>query len=325
MRITLSFSFSFALVAFLTGASAQGQINDTLSQQRQLALKVQLFLDAEGFGPGRLDARWGEFTSKAATRWNEANPDRKIETSESGGPEKGSVERLGWSDPLGTEYTITEKDAQLVGELPEKPEQKAQLDSLPYESLMELVGEKFHAYPEFIEELNGLEAGSSLEVGQKVIVPNVAAPFDLDGPKSAESSGNSAGEIFVDTSKKILEYRVDGKIVHSFPITPGAQDNPAPAGDWKVDVVAWMPEFRYDEKMLEEGERSDEGHMLPPGPNSPVGILWMGINSDGIGIHGTSDPDSIGRSASHGCMRLSNWDAYTLGQKVGVNTRVRIE
>ncbi len=322
MRKILIFLFCFVVASVSSG---ENENRDTLSQERQLALKVQLFLDSEGFGPGRLDARWGEFTSKAAARWNEANPEKKIETSETGGPSAESVEKLEWSEPLTTEYTISEKDARSVGEVPGEPEEKAKLESLPYESLMELVGEKFHAYPEFIEELNGLEAGADLEVGQKVIVPNVASPFDLEGPKNAGDSGSSNGEISVDTTKKILEYRVDGKIVHSFPITPGAEDNPAPVGDWKVDVVAWMPEFRYDEKMLEEGERSDEGHMLPPGPNNPVGIVWMGINSDGIGIHGTSDPDSIGRSASHGCMRLSNWDAYLLGSKVAVNTKVHIQ
>jgi lipoprotein-anchoring transpeptidase ErfK/SrfK len=296
------------------------------STKRQAAMTVQLFLDGEGFGPGRIDALWGEFSKKASTRWNEANPDRKIEMGVTGDPSAESISKLGWNKPLTTEYTITEKDAEDVGELPEKPEEMAKLKSLPYTSLMELIAEKFHSYPELILELNNLDSTSTLSVGDTITVPNVANPFDLEGPKSAEGkTGASEGEIFINRAKEILEFRVDGKIALSFPITPGAGDNPAPPGDWKIDVIAWMPEFRYDQKMLDEGERSADAHMLPPGPNNPVGIVWMGINSDGIGLHGTSSPDTIGRSASHGCIRLSNWDAYKLGQTVAVDTKVHIE
>lgn len=317
---------ALASLGFSQDESSSDAEVDFNAPERQTALKIQLFLDSEGFGPGRLDAWWGEFTKKAAARWNEANSDRKIEMTDSGDPDPSSVDKLGWSKPLVTEYTITDKDSQQVGELPEEPEKQAEQDRMPYTSLMELVAEKFHAYPEFVRELNDLEESAGLSVGQTVKVPNVAEPFDLSGPKEASSSsGTTDGEIFINRSEEILEYRSGGKIVHSFPITPGASSNPAPPGDWKVETVAWMPTFRYDKKMLEEGERSDEAYILPPGPNNPVGIIWMGIDSDGIGMHGTSAPDSIGRSSSHGCIRLANWDAYTLGQKVAVNTKVHIE
>ncbi|MGY8644370.1 MAG: L,D-transpeptidase [Verrucomicrobiales bacterium] len=123
----------------------------------------------------------------------------------------------------------------------------------------------------------------------------------------------------------MLEFRRDGKLIYTFPITLGAEGNRASSGEWKVVTVAFMPTFRYDKKMLNEGERSDDAHMLPSGPNNPVGIAWIGINADGIGMHGTSNPDDIGRNARHDCIRLANWDALKLGQAVAVGTKVTIQ
>ena len=123
----------------------------------------------------------------------------------------------------------------------------------------------------------------------------------------------------------MVEVREAGKLVHSFPITPGANDNVSPPGDWKVSIVSWMPEFRWDKSMLEDGKRSDEAFLLPPGPNNPVGIVWIGLNADGIGLHGTPDPDAIGRDRSHGCIRLSNWDALKLAKSVSPGTPVTVK
>lgn len=316
------------------------------SPEREAALKIQLFLDGEGFGPGRLDGRWGEFTRKATLRWNQANPDREIPLTDADEPEMDQLGQVGWNKPLTTEYTVTDEDAARIGTVPAEPEDQAKKESLPYTSLLELVAEKFHAYPDLLVELNELGDSASLSAGQQLKVPNVDRPFDLSGPEEAQREAEekesengdekSAGdgsedersgtlELRIDREEKILEAYQDGKLVHSFPITPGSAANPAPAGDWEVDVVAWMPTFRYDRQMLDEGTRSDDAHHLPPGPNNPVGIVWIGLNRDGIGVHGTTNPDDIGRNASHGCIRLSNWDAYTLGQKVDMGVKVRIE
>lgn len=297
------------------------------SPKRQTALGLQLFLDREGFGPGRLDAWWGEFTSKAGIRWNEANPDKPIPLDKKGEPKKGAHKELGWSKPLTVVYTITEADQAQVGTLPDGPEEMAKQKSLPYATLLELISEKFHCFPELIGELNGIGPDADLSVGQKLKVPNVERPFDAGSVEKriAERSGDGSVEIRILRNAEILEVYEKGRIVHSFPVTPGSERIPAPAGDWKIDVVAWMPEFRYDKQMLEEGRRSENAHLLPPGPNNPVGIVWMGINKDGIGIHGTAEPDAIGRNASSGCVRLSNWDALVVGEKIGVGTKVRIE
>ena len=304
---------------YLRAAEAESQLPD----ERNEALKVQLFLDKAGFGPGRLDARWGEFTKKAVTRWNDAEMSPEIPVKDG---ELGELPKDLWSDQLLTEYKITDADQELVGELPEEPEAKGELDRLPYADLLEAVSEKFHAYPEFILELNQMEEGSKLSVGDSIIVPNVSAPFDLAAVKDkGDSDDGKETEVSVLKSEEIVEVRQDGKLVHSFPITVGADGNSSPAGDWKIDVVQWMPEFRYDKQMLKEGERSDEGIMMPPGPNNPVGIVWIGLDADGIGLHGTAHPNTIGRSASHGCIRLANWDAALLGEMVKVGDAVVIK
>lgn len=114
-------------------------------------------------------------------------------------------------------------------------------------------------------------------------------------------------------------------VVAAYPVTIGSAATESPVGDWKIGGIAKMPNFRYDEKMLNEGERSKDFHMLAPGPNNPVGVMWIALNKKGIGLHGTDDPDSIGRSASHGCVRLANWDIVRLAGRVKSGAAVSIQ
>jgi lipoprotein-anchoring transpeptidase ErfK/SrfK len=116
----------------------------------------------------------------------------------------------------------------------------------------------------------------------------------------------------------------NGKLIAAFPVTVGSERLPAPKGSWKVKVIASLPDFRWDEKMLKEGERSDNAITLPPGPRNPVGVYWMGLNKEGIGVHGTDSPWTIGRSASHGCIRLANWDAVKVAGMIAPGTPVEI-
>src|SRR5690606_24887471 len=111
--------------------------------------------------------------------------------------------------------------------------------------------------------------------------------------------------------ERMLHVYEGDRLIAAFPITPGSTTNPAPPGNWKVVRAVPWPWYRYDKGVLERGERTDEFFNLPPGPNSPVGILWAGLNRQSIGIHGTSSPETIGRAGSAGCIRLANWDAAT--------------
>lgn len=125
-------------------------------------------------------------------------------------------------------------------------------------------------------------------------------------------------------SERLIEVYEEGRIVACFPCTPGSAKIPVPLGSWKITSNTLMPHFRWDKSVLESGVRSENAFMLPPGPNSPVGIVWMGINRPSIGMHGTNTPDRIGRNESSGCIRLANWDAFTLCQLVKAGTKVEV-
>src|SRR5262249_62090457 len=114
------------------------------------------------------------------------------------------------------------------------------------------------------------------------------------------------------------------RVIASFPITPGSKSLPAPIGTWKIEKVTAMPIFRWDEAMLMHGRRSGNYYNIQPGPRNPVGIVWIGLNKKGIGIHSTDDPGTIGRSASHGGIRLANWDAARLVNQVTEGMTVEI-
>ncbi|MFM8829884.1 MAG: L,D-transpeptidase family protein [Spartobacteria bacterium] len=125
-------------------------------------------------------------------------------------------------------------------------------------------------------------------------------------------------------SERLIEVYEDGRIVACFPCTPGSAKIPVPLGTWKITSNILFPHFRWDKSVLESGVRSENAFLLPPGPNSPVGIVWMGINRPSIGMHGTNSPDRIGRNESSGCIRLANWDAFTLCQLVKAGTTVEV-
>ncbi len=303
-------------------------------------LRAQIFLDASAFKPGVIDGRWGEFTGKALARYEEAQGHGGQSYGEE--PPAHFDLPLDRSKPTLTSYQITSSDQQLIGSLPESHAEQAKLDRLPYESLLEMVAEKFHARREFLQQINPSYDWSNAKAGDQVQVPNVEAPFDLQEAiekkqqtEQAEKEGALKTEdkkpeserysIEVSVSEKILELKQDGKLVGSYPITPGSESLPAPEGEWFVKGFSWMPTFRWDEAMLQHDQRSNDFYQLPPGPNNPVGIIWMELSHKGSGIHGTEAPETIGRTTSHGCIRLSNWDALDLGKKVlpGVHVTIR--
>lgn len=130
--------------------------------------------------------------------------------------------------------------------------------------------------------------------------------------------------IKVDTKDNMLRVFENEKLVAAYPVTIGSAQTVSPLGEWKVKGIARLPDFRYDLSFLKTGERSDKTYLLSPGPNNPVGVIWVALNKPGIGLHGTSDPDAIGRSASHGCVRLANWDIARLAKRVRAGVVVSI-
>lgn len=303
-------------------------------------LRVQLFLDASAFKPGVIDGRWGEFTGKALQHYQQSLG--KKEPALNKKPPAEFDLPIDNSQPVLISYRFAPNDQQWIGPLPESHAAQAKLDRLPYANFLELLGEKFHCRREFLKAINPGYDWSKAKVGDSVQVPNVAAPFDVAAavdlknkteaaektnsvPTETQKPPNEQISITVSVAQKILELHQNGKLVGSYPITPGSKSLPAPIGNWFVKGFVWMPTFRWDNAMLYHDERSGNFYKLPPGPNNPVGILWMELNHKGSGIHGTEAPETIGRTTSHGCIRLANWDVLDLGKKVrpGVHVTIR--
>jgi lipoprotein-anchoring transpeptidase ErfK/SrfK len=134
--------------------------------------------------------------------------------------------------------------------------------------------------------------------------------------------------IKVNRQQKMLELYEGEALLAALPITPGQPGGGATetkAGTLKILGIATSPTFRWDKGVLDHGQRTDTAYLLPPGPNNPVGVLWIGLNKPGIGIHGTNSPQTIGRAASHGCMRVANWDVVRLSKMITKGMTVVIE
>jgi lipoprotein-anchoring transpeptidase ErfK/SrfK len=330
----------------------------------EAATRLQVFLDRAQFGPGKIDGRYGEFTVRALALYRQSRGEAvpAAEAGKPEKDKAPDVTGLDFTavDPVFIEYTVSEADLQNVGELPSGVPEQAKLKVLPYKDAAEAIAEKFHCDVDFLAELNPgktkqIKAGDQLTVpnvepfelatvkdlkpGQEVVAQPAANEIEDPAESASEESANqkSAGKkeetkqpaavstsVKVDTKTNMLTVFDGEKLLAAYPVTIGSARTESPLGDWKVRSVAKMPNFRHDEKMLNEGERSDKFHLLPPGPNNPVGVIWIALNKKGIGLHGTSDPDAIGRSASHGCIRLANWDIVRLAGKVKAGVAVSI-
>jgi lipoprotein-anchoring transpeptidase ErfK/SrfK len=282
------------------------------------ATRLQIFLDNNDFGPGKIDGKMGEFFRKALVSYKHAHG-----TRETGFIDQWMLDQV----PVTfTTYTIKADDLAYVGDLPSSHEEQARKKFLPYTSLLEFVAERYHSAEAYIQKLNPGVDWEHLEPGDELKVPNVL-PFEIENIRESKIPANpafAARKIYVDTKEHLLEVFDNNQLVCVFPITPGSTALPAPVGTWKIVGMATWPWFRYDEAMLNYGVRSENYYNLPPGPNNLVGVLWMGLNRPGIGIHGTNNPETIGRAASHGCIRLANWDAARVKELVSTGNTVII-
>ncbi len=287
------------------------------SAERDHTVQLQIFLDSQHFGPGVVDGKGGEFTTKALNFYRQAKGLRPEEQ-----PDVSSI------DPY-TTYTIREDDLKVLGTMGSTPAEIAGQARQPYTSLKELLAERFHTTQAFVTRLNPGVNIDALTAGALVKVPNVGHPFHADTfpsdyPKHAVAAGLTR-HVQVDIHTRMLQVLDGDQIAAAFPITPGSSDHPAPLGEWKVVGAVPWPWYRYDEGVLDHGERTATFFNLPPGVNNPVGILWTGLNHPGVGIHGTPNPETIGRAGSHGCIRLANWDAAAFYAYVQKGMQVTIQ
>ena len=284
-------------------------------------LRLQIFLDTQLFGPGKLDGRPGEFTTKALKRYQRAHglPETELEAH--------TLDLVSVPE-IFTSYTIREEDLKFVGDLPHQPSAQSKKKYLPYDSLLEFLTERFHSAPEFLQFINRPLKFSALKPGDVVKVPTVE-PFLIEQlteiPKLPEVLEYQTRIIKIDTREKLLGLWEGEKLLASLPITPGSGYLATPPGNWRIVGISQLPTFRWDKSMLEYGVRSGDYYELPIGPNNPVGVMWIGLNRPGIGIHGTNSPQTIGRSSSHGCMRTANWDVVRLVKHITQGMTVTIE
>jgi lipoprotein-anchoring transpeptidase ErfK/SrfK len=313
-----------ALMASVTTPVALAVIPDPLPPAPEPVediLRLQIFLDTQLFGPGKLDGRPGEITDKALKRYQTAQglPVTDIATH--------TLDLSGIGATY-TTYALRSEDLQYIGDLPSQPSAQSKKKYLPYDSVLEFLTERFHCSPELLEYINRPVKMGSLKPGDVVKVPNVP-PFLIEEltqiAKLPEVPEFLSRVIKIDTQEKILMLYDGDRLLASLPITPGSGYLATPPGTWRIVGIAQMPTFRWDKSVLEYGVRSSSYYNLPMGPNNPVGVMWIGLNKAGIGIHGTNSPQTIGRSSSHGCMRTANWDVVRLVKLITQGMTVIIE
>ncbi len=280
-------------------------------------LALQRMLDRVRFSPGVLDGRWGKNTEKAVYWLQDA-----LGLEATGTPDRALWDRLvaqvGTADPL-TEITLSADD--LAGpfvDIPEDVEAQSELDCLCYASAREELAERFHTTPELLAQLNPDLDLAALAAGDRLVVP------DVERVEPRQGGGGRVARIEISKDGFYLHALDDrGRLLYHFPSTVGAGYDPSPTGELRVTALDYRPEFHYQPKLFHEVPDSRPDALLPAGPNSPVGLVWMQLSKENYGIHGTAAPATIGYATSHGCVRLTNWDALFLANHTTAGTPVR--
>jgi lipoprotein-anchoring transpeptidase ErfK/SrfK len=268
-----------------------------------LLVKVEVLLDRAHFSPGEIDGNLGENVTKALTAYAGAHDlpaDRPL-TSEIMSSLSADTQ------PILTQYALTESDLKgpFTEHIPAKMEEMKGMKRVDYRNAKEAIAEKFHVSERLLGTLN---PGISFDqAGQQIVVPNVLV----------DESKGPVTKIEVDKERQTVKaYGQSGDLIAFYPATVGSKEKPSPVGTFKIISVDRNPNYRYDPKYQFKGIKTNKPFDIGPGPNNPVGIVWIGLSAEGYGIHGTPNPSRVSKSESHGCVRLTNWDGLALASMV---------
>lgn len=274
-----------------------------------MTVKIQALLDWNHASPGPIDGGWGMNSKKALLNF------QKIK----GLPTTGKMNQATWNaltanipsdQPVIVSYTLTKDDVNgKYSALPAGAEARSKLKSLHYENIQEMLGERFHMDVAYLKLLN---KNAKYQAGETITVIN-----------TGNNHKGRVTNVVVDRNDKVLYAYNGNKLVAAYPTTIGGSATSTPGGKYKIVNKIKMP--HYKATVNRDNEATKKSYILPPGPNSPVGVVWMGLSRPSYGIHGSPVPEGISRQASLGCVRLTNWDVLELYANIDNNATVEIK
>jgi len=280
----------------------------------QTTLEAQVALARLGYSPGSIDGALGSQTRAAIRAYQ-----KRSGLPQSGELDTATRNTLPLKLPLYVNYTVTQSDLGSLRPLSKTWVGKSEQDHLAYETILELVAEKFQAHPGFIKQLNKEIDWENVPAGTALTVPNVIAP---------KPAGRAAYVSILLSARLLQVFDQKDQLVAQFPCSIAQKVDKRPIGVVRVKVVAENPNYRFNPEIFpESAEARQIGKplMIQPGPNNPVGVAWIGLDKPGYGIHGTPGPEAVGRTESHGCFRLANWNAAYLIKMVWLGMPVYVE
>jgi lipoprotein-anchoring transpeptidase ErfK/SrfK len=276
-------------------------------------LEAQIALARRAISAGSIDGAMGSQTRAALAAFQ-----REAELPLTRALDTNTEAQLTLDGPLLTDYVVTSNDLARLQPLGKTWIAKSEQSALDYETILELVAEKAHAYPSLVMKFNPGVDWTKVRAGDSLRIPDVVYP---------EPAGKAA-RVVIHLSDKMLEaFDTDSNLLAHFPCSIAARVEKRPVGELHVAVVAPNPNYTFDPAIFTDSPEAQAiGHklVLPPGPNNPVGVAWIGLDKPGYGMHGTPSPEQIGRTESHGCFRLANWDAEYLLRLVWIGMPVDV-